>query len=224
MKMIPVVGIGAGGHSAVMIEAIRLAAEFEVVALVDHDPSLIGADVLGVKVVGDDGKLKELLAGGLRHAFLGVGSVGRMEDRGRLIKRILDLGFELITVVHPSAYISPSAVLGRGVSVLAKAVVNARSAVGDHSIVNTGALVEHDCVVGSNVHVASGAVVCGGVKVGADSLVGAGSVIRQYLQVGDNAVIGAGSVVVSNVASSSTVLGVPARSVNLYGAVQLLRS
>ena len=39
----PIVGLGAGTHAKSVLEAIRSAGRFEVVALVDDDPALAGA-------------------------------------------------------------------------------------------------------------------------------------------------------------------------------------
>jgi acetyltransferase EpsM len=115
------------------------------------------------------------------------------------------------TVVHPAAFVSPSAVLGRGVFVGPGAVVHSRAVVGDHAIVNSGAIVEHDCVVGENSHVAPGAVLAGASRVGRDVLVGVGARVLPRLVVGDGATIGGGAAVVSDVGAGVCVKGVPAR-------------
>jgi len=79
-------------------------------------------------------------------------------------------------LVHPTACVSRSAQLERGVVVLARAFVGPCVSVAAHSIVNTGAIVEHDCSLGRFVHVAPAATLCGSCVVGAGALCGANSV------------------------------------------------
>ena len=71
-------------------------------------------------------------------------------------------GFQLPVIVHPRAWVSPSAVPAQGSVVLAMACVGAASRVCRGAIINMGALIDHDCVVGPCVHAGPGAVVKAG--------------------------------------------------------------
>lgn len=206
-----VVGIGAGGHSKVVIEILLERPDIKIVGLLDTNPSLFDAEVMGIPVLGDDSVLPELFARGVTHAFLGVGAITDMSVRKRLHNSVLGHGMELLTVIHRAAHVSISSRIGRGVMLGAGAIVNVDAVLGDSVIVNTGAIVEHDCAVGSYVHVASGAVLAGGVEVGDGTFVGAGSVVLQCVRIGSGVVIGAGSVVTRDVEDGMTVMGVPAR-------------
>jgi UDP-perosamine 4-acetyltransferase len=206
-----VIGLGAGGHGKVVLEALLLAGEWEARGVLDPDPTLQGGRVAGVPVLGDDSLLPGLQADGVTGFFVGVGSVGDARLRQRLFAWALGLGLEPVTVVHPRAVVSPSARLGRGVCVLAGAVVNADAHLGDNVIVNTGALVEHDCLLADHAHVATGATLGGGVRVGAGAHIGLGACVREGLCIGAQAIVGAGAVVVAEVMAEVVVVGVPAR-------------
>lgn len=206
-----VVGFGAGGHAKVVIEMLRTDGRYEIAGLLDNDPALIGKDVLGAPVLGDDTIIKELENKGITNFFVGVGGAGDLSVRRRLFELAVEEGLKPANAVHPQAVVSPSATLGSGVTIMAGAVVNACAVLGENVIINSGAIVEHDCVVSDHVHVGPGACICGGVKVDGGALVGAGSTIRQGLKVGEGAVVGAGSVVVKDVSSNTEVAGVPAR-------------
>ena len=117
-----------------------------------------------------------------------------------------------LTLVHPTAYVSPTAEIGQGVYIGPKAVVHAFANVGNHAIINSGAIVEHECVIGENSHIAPGAVLGGNVRVGRDTLVGIGSRVLPGIQVGAGATVGGGATVVRTVVAGSTVVGVPART------------
>lgn len=140
--------------------------------------------------------------------ILGIGDV---VARRVLLGRLGEIPGRAATVVHPAAFVSSSAVLGRGVFVGPGAVVHARARVGDHAIVNTGSVVEHDCDVGENSHIAPRVVLGGAARVGRDTLVGLGSSVLPGVWLGDGCVVGAGAVVLSNVADGLVVVGVPAR-------------
>ena len=205
------IGLGAGGHAKVVIEAAREARACELVGLLDPAPELRNASVLGIPVLGGDERLVGLVAGGVRRFFLGVGSAGDTRRRRELYELARRSGMEPVSVVHPRAVVSPSATVGPGATVLAGAVINADAVLGENVIVNTGAIIEHDVVVGDHSHVATGARVTGGVRVGVGVHIGAGATVRQGLTIGDHAVVGAGAVVVKDVPARAVVAGVPAR-------------
>jgi UDP-perosamine 4-acetyltransferase len=208
---VPVVGLGAGGHAKVVIEILRLQKTYEIVGLLDPDPSLQGQSVLDIPVPGDDNYLSILYEKGVRHFFIGLGSIGNTTHRRRLHAMALSLGMDPVQAIHPQAIISESASLGPGVTVMAGAIINASVTTGTHTIINTGAIVEHDCVLGDFVHVATGAKLASTVYVANDAHVGAGATVRQCVTIGAGAIIGAGAVVVKDVSAHTTVVGVPAR-------------
>ena len=209
--MTRVVGFGAGGHARVVIEIIQSLHDYEIVGLLDAQPSLKGTVFSGVPVLGDDTLIESLLAQGIRHAFIGLGTIGNTDPRLKLFERVSRSGFDLVSVMHPNAIVSPSVTFGVGPTVMAGAVINANTEVGNNVIVNTGAIVEHDCSIGDHSHISTGARLAGGVRIGRATHVGIGAVIRQGIQVGDDAIIAAGAVVVNDIQSGETVMGVPAK-------------
>ncbi len=206
-----VVGVGAGGHAAILIEMIRNAGGYKIVEVTDPRPELWGTEILGVPIRGGDDQLPALRSAGITAAFIGVGAVKSVASRKRLFEQAVALGFELITVVHPRAFVAPSAQIGRGTMVLPAAVVHTRAAIGDNVTIYSGVLVEHDTQVGNHAHLSPGVHIAGGVRVGAESFVGIGASIIQNVTIGMRAVVGAGAVVLQDVPDGITVVGVPAR-------------
>jgi UDP-perosamine 4-acetyltransferase len=164
-----------------------------------------------VPVLGGDELLGRQYDEGVVHAFIGLGSSADTRPRQRLYEFARLQRCKLVTAVHPSAVVSPSARLGEGAAVLPGAVVNAGAQTGENVIVNSGAIVEHDCLLGAHVHVASGVTLASGVEVGDGVHVGAGATVIQGRRIGAGSVVGAGAVVVDDVEPGVVVVGVPAR-------------
>lgn len=196
--------IGGGGHATVVFEAARLEGR-RVAGFLDDSP---GAPLSGMadRLGGFDLLDRADLARG--HVF--ILGVGELSLRRRLIDR---LRVRLATVVHPRAFVSPTATLGAGVYVGPLAIVHTRARVEEHAILNSACVVEHDCVIGANTHVAPGAALGGSARVGSDTLVGLGSRCLPGVAIGSRCVVGAGAAVVGEITDGALVAGVPARTI-----------
>lgn len=206
-RKVPVVGLGAGGHTRSLVDAIHSTNRYRVVAVADDDPDMVGKQILGVPIVAA-AELKGLA----RYAFVGVGGITDSQPRTLTYRRLYRDGFRLLTIIHARASVSPYARLGAGVQILAGAVVNANAVLGNGVIVNSGAIVEHDCRVGDHSHIAPGAVLGGNVTVGDGCHVGIGAVVLQDGIVGNGSLIAAGAVVTRYVRQHEWVCGVPAHT------------
>ena len=203
-----VVVVGAGGHAKVCIEVLR-AGGADVVFCVGSDGS--EPECHGVPVLIGDHQLAGLHSRGLRQAFVAIGSNRGRSALGELARHV---GFELVNAISPAAVISPSAVLGNGVAVMAGAVINASAKIGDLVIINTGATVDHDCVIGAASHIAPGSSLAGNVTIGSGTFLGVGTCVIPERTIGDHTQVGAGGVVVHDLPSGVLALGVPARIVD----------
>ena len=189
---------GGGGLGKTIIDLVRASGEHEVIGIVD-DGLEIGAEVLGVPVIGGQRYLAALAAEGLPFAANAVGAIGRISTRTKVSAIIAEAGLRAPVLVEPTASIAGSAELAEGVQVFAQAVVSAAASVGPNTIINTGTIISHDCRIGADSHIAPGAVLAGEVTVGDGSLVGMGVTASVGLTVGPRAVIGNGSVLTADV-------------------------
>ncbi len=205
--------LGGGGHAQVLIECLRLTGGIVPIAILDPNPAFVSRTILGVPVRGNDDLLPVLFKEGIRLFVAGVGGVGDNGPRKRVFEAAIRAGMKPVTVKHPTAVCSPSAIVGDGSVVLAQAVVNTGARIGSNVIINTGAIVDHHCEVRDHVHVAPRACLASTVKVEEEAHIGAGAVIRQGIVIGRAAVVGAGAVVVKPVAPGSCVVGVPAEPI-----------
>jgi UDP-perosamine 4-acetyltransferase len=211
MNGMPLILIGGGGHAGVVLEVCR-AAGVPVAGFVDDDPGcpLAAAADAPAWLGRCDGFAMPAGTGYLI-------AIGGLAARRRVLAG-LDPALAAGAVVHPAAWVSPTARLGDGVVVMAGAVINRQAAIGDHAIVNTRAVIEHDCVVGANTHLAPGSALAGGVAVGADTLIGMQASVLPGVVVGAGCRVGAGAVVTRDVPDGVTVVGAPARAVSVLNA------
>ena len=204
-----VVVFGAGGQARVLLEWMDRAAINPVVGLLDDNPELHGTQVDGVNVLGPVEKLPQLIR--VMHIRRAAIAFGDNLLRKKFADYARELGLRLPVLIHPHAYVSPTAKLGDGTVVMAGAVISAHVHIGELGIVNTRASIDHDCYLGDCVHVAPGVTLAGNVTVGDRCLLGVGASAIPGLCIGDDAIVGAGAVVIRDVPSHSTVVGCPAK-------------
>jgi len=198
--------IGAGGHAKVVLSTI-LAAGLSVDGLFDDDPQKQGMEIMGIPILGTISDAKR------SSPARGILAIGDNRIRYRLAHELL--GWEWLTIVHPRAYVHPSAKLGPGTVVFAGAVIQPDAQVGAHVIINTGATVDHDCRIGDFVHLAPGVHLAGNVIVEEGAFVGIGAVAVPKIRVGAWAIVGAGAVVLEDIPPQVTAIGVPARPIKI---------
>lgn len=204
---------GSAGHAKVLADVIA-SHDGSVLALFDNDVSRPSC-LPGVPIYHGEAGLEQWLGSrppGEIFAAVAIGGA-RGEDRRRIALHLLERGFSLPVLLHPTAAVSPSAKIGRGSQVLARAVLAADALLGEACIVNNSASVDHECAIGHGVHVAPGATLCGCVEVGDHAMIGAGAVVLPRIAIGRHAVVGAGAVVTKNVPEFHIVAGNPARTI-----------
>jgi sugar O-acyltransferase (sialic acid O-acetyltransferase NeuD family) len=127
-------------------------------------------------------------------------------------------GLDWPTLIHPTAqFDSSSTRIGRGAILCAGVIATVNVTIEPFCMVNLACTIGHEAWIGKYDVLNPGANISGGVHLGEEVLVGTGAQILQYVQVGDKAKVSAGAVVMRNVAAGDTVVGVPARRLNLNG-------
>jgi len=198
--------VGGGGHAKVIIEILQDAGKYEVAGCTVPYPA--PNSLLDVPVLGDDSQLSNIYASGVHHAIIAIGN-NRL--RRKLAQLVVATGFALVNAVSPQAVLSRRVELGVGLAIMAGAVINTCSRIGDGCIINTGATVDHDCVIGNWAHIAPGTNLAGCVKVGDGAFMGIGSRAIPGISVGEWTTVGAGAVVICDLPPGVTAVGVPAK-------------
>ena len=155
------------------------------------------------------GDLDDLLAKSNIYDYAVV-AIGNNRVRNTIYIRLINKGFKMPTLIHPSSVISKYAKISDGSVIFANAVINAFSQVGRNCIINTGAIIEHDCILGEAVHISPNVALSGGTKLGDLSWLGLGTVTKQLIEIGASTIIGANSTVIRNIPSNVMAVGTPA--------------
>ena len=201
--------LGAGDHAKVVIATIEAQARYKVFGLLDDDNTKHQKKWFGHQVLGGDDQLTRLLEQGVSKAVVAVGD---NQNRARLAKRAVGLGFELVTVIHPTAVILGGSHIGKGCVILPQAYVGADALLGIGTLLSVGAMIAHDCIVGDWCQLCPGARLGGHVRLEDYSLIGMGASVLPGVTVGRQAVVGANAAVIGDVEDLATVVGVPART------------
>ena len=168
----------------------------------DADPSRGGA---AGSVVGDPDTYRPLPGDGL---LLGIGIPG---VRRRLAEALAARGGRFLTLVHPTAVVVPSAVVGEGAIVCPHGVVSDAATLGRGVLVNYHASVAHDASVGDYGVLAPYATLGGFARVGADVFLGLHASVGPGRSVGDRSKLSANSCALADVPPDTLVYGVPGR-------------
>lgn len=156
--------LGAGGFGHVIEETARLLG-YEDIAFLDDAAQ-------GEKVLGKLASFEQQTR--YEAAYPAFGN-----NRLRLfwLEQLRRAGFETPTLIHPAAFVSPSARLEEGCAVLPKAVIQAGAVAGKAVLFNCGSLTDHDAVIGEGAHLCLGSIVKAGCGVPPCAKVEAGVVI-----------------------------------------------
>lgn len=126
---------------------------------------------------------------------------------------ILGKGGVFINLIHPSAYISPTAKLGNGCIVCAFTRISCNTNIGSYNTFQPFCSIGHDTVIENYNHFNTYSFLGGGVKIGNLVTLHTGSIIHPHKMVANNSTVGAGAVVIRNIKENITVFGNPAKKI-----------
>lgn len=196
--------LGAGGHGKVVLECAISSNNLVDIAFLDD--SKVGQCVQGYKIIGG---IKELESFKEEYDYAIV-AIGNNKLRLNLIDKLINAGYSVPSIIHPSAVVSSSSHIGQGVVILPGAVVNAEAQIQKGAIINTRAIIEHDNIIEEGVHISPGVNLGGTVHVGRYTWICIGATVINNIEIGENCIIAAGAVVTQNVEENLMVAGVPA--------------
>lgn len=163
MKELLILGAGGFGH---MVQEMALMLGYEKAVFLDD--AIKEKDVVG-KCCDYENFLKMY--------DTAVAAFGDNNMRLYWTNRLIEAGYQVPCLVHPSAVVSPNAVIGSGSFIMQRAVVNRSTVIGNGVLVNSGAVIDHDSRVSDGAHVGLGSVVKSYCTIASKEKVGEGEVI-----------------------------------------------
>lgn len=163
MKSLLILGAGGFGH---MIQETAYLLGYETAVFLDD----------AVREEGVVGKCCDYME--FREKYdTAVAALGDNNMRLYWTEKLMEAGYDVPAMIHPSAVVSPSAVIGNGTFVMQRAVVNTHTVVEHGVLINSGAVVDHDSRIGKGAHIGLGSVVKADCTIEPKQKVEAGEVI-----------------------------------------------
>lgn len=196
--------IGASGHGKVVADVAEKMGRWKTIMFLDDDKSVdkfLDYDVIGT--LEEASKYKETA-----NFFV---AIGNNSIREKIQEKLMKQNFSIATLVHPDATVGIDIELGSGTVIMAHAVVNSATKIGNGCIINTSSSIDHDNILEEYVHISPGVRTGGNVFIGKKSWLGIGSIIINNISITEKSVIGAGGVVLEDIIHPGTYIGVPVR-------------
>lgn len=208
-----IIVVGASGYGREVLQYVKDIArenpDIRPKGLLDDDLNL-RASLGGEDVIGDTRTYP------IQEQDRFVISVGSPTVRCILAERLTDRGARFITLVHPTAYVSPTARIGTGCIVSPFASVGAHALLEDHILLVMYASVAHDCSIGSYCSLSPHSAVAGGSVIGPKVFFGAYGLVTPMRRVGQESKIAAGAVLYRDMPEQSLAAGNPAKVLPLH--------
>ena len=138
--------LGAGQYGQVAKEIAEATERFDRIAFLDDNSSTAIGKLRDFDRFTDD-------------FDTAVVAIGDAEKRLKLIEQLINVGYNVPALVHPAAYVAPSAKIGRGSFIEPMAVVHTEVAVGIGCIISAGTIINHNSVIGEGSHLNCGTIV-----------------------------------------------------------------
>lgn len=198
-----IVIVGGGGHCKALIDLIRAEGKYHIIGVVDDDPNL--TQVLDIPVIGNSNTLTDLAQKGLTKAINAIGGISNIKVRINIEQKIKAAGLIIPNVIHPTAYLEPSAKLAQGIQVFAHAYIGSEVNIKENALINTGVIISHDCQIAAMANLSPGAILAGNVSIGQNTLIGMGVTINLGVSIGENCKVGNSAVIKSSVPDNAII-------------------
>jgi sugar O-acyltransferase (sialic acid O-acetyltransferase NeuD family) len=150
--------------------------------------------------------------------YVCVGYKHMNEGRRKVYKNLEDMGFSILSYIHPSAHIDVPKI-GKGTIALQNVIIDAMCDIGKGNIFYPGSLLSHHCSIGNFNFFAVKSCIAGHVKIGDGCFFGAHSTVKNGISLGDQTLVGANAYVDKDTEPRTVV--VPSRSFILEGKSSL---
>jgi len=197
--------VGSGGHGAELDDYIQYNNKqsglegIKILGYLDDNPDNYSSYSFSDPLIGgvEDHKVNKEV-----HYLIGIAN---LEFRQRFVEQYVKDGARFISLVHASAYISRSCILGTGVVIGPNANIGPNTMIGDYSMINSRCSIGHDTKIGKFNFISPNVCFSGFSEVGDGNLFGINSATIPNIKVGNNNKIMAGIILDKDVGDDTVV-------------------
>lgn len=210
--------IGAGGFGRELWHWIRSAGGPTarlVAGFLDRDPRRLDGHGIDRPILGDPAMFRPGADDGF---LLAIGIPG---VRRAVADDLVSRGARLLSFVHPTAVVAPTARIGDGAIICPLAVVSDSVSLGRCTLVNYHASLGHDATTGDYCVLSPNAALGGAAHLGDDVFLGLSASVGPGRRIGSRSKVAANSAALADVPADALVVGVPGRCSPLLAVAPL---
>jgi acetyltransferase EpsM len=197
--------VGCGSHASELVDYIEyinrqsLTKEYTILGLIDNTKTHYDHYKYAYPFMGsiDDHNV-------MPDAYYLMG-IGNLAIRTKVFQEYKVKGAKFTGIIHPTALISESAVIGEGTVISHNVSIGPKAIIGAFNVINSRCTIGHDSNIGNNNFLSPQVVLGGYSKIGNQNLLGTNSCLIPEVEVGDNNKIMAGMAVTTKVSDNETV-------------------
>lgn len=205
---------GAGGFGREVAWLIRRnnqeESKWNLLGMVDDDPSLRGQSVDGYPILGTMDWIKNFQDDLCVFSGIGTGVVRRSTTE--IMSAIEGITFP--TLVSHDAIVSDRVKMGQGCIICASTIITTDVLLGNFVTINLDCTIGHDAVLEDYVQLQPSVNISGFDTIKTCAQIGTGVHVIQGLTIGERSIVGAGTVVIKDVPEDCTAVGNPSRIVH----------
>lgn len=214
--MIDLIIVGAGGFGREVYQWLtdwqgadrQRQIEFRIKGFLSNDADILNDFKLPVGILGDENNYQYQPND---RFVMGIGTTKR---KTQVAKRMLRQGARFISLIHPTALISNSAKIGKGVVICPFVTICTNATVGNFAMMNIYSSAGHDAVIGDYSVLSPYATLNGHAVLEEGVFMGTHTTVVNNKTVGANSRISANSLVVQNIPPHKTMLGNPGKTID----------
>lgn len=201
--------VGAGTYGEAMYELAEQLG-YTIAGFFDEDENKAGQAVMDSLVLG---KFSTLPTKYMKNRKFII-AIGNNDIRKSLMDFIVENGGETPTLIHPTAVISPSAKVGKGVYIHGNTYIWTKAIIKDFTIISPNVVIAHHTTIEAGCLISTQSSVGASVQIGEKVFIGMGAtIVTGVSKIDSHTTVGAGAVVLENLDSHSVYVGVPAKKI-----------
>jgi sugar O-acyltransferase (sialic acid O-acetyltransferase NeuD family) len=143
--------------------------------------------------------------------YLFIIGIANPETKRIVVEKLKAKGAVFTKLVHPSAVIARTAILGEGVVICPHALISADASLGNFVAVNGLSSIGHDAHVGHFSTLSAHVDITGFAHIGEGVFFGTGAKVLPKVKIGNGARIGAGTTIMRSVSEGDVMYALPAK-------------